>query len=174
MRHYNLSSAWADLPFFRAGGEVLRSWNPSLPDHAPDEGDNQVPCWWFTSPAETFLQCGPGLVVLFALVYALLRWGTPWTIAVPAKARTDSPTAEKAVRTPRLTLSGGSGLIERALAAADAALQVACFATLAATLLFKIPTGKAAFLLQPCHWLLTILAFLCTRPDPAASPLFAL
>ena len=117
--------SWLDL--------AVRSLNPSIADVAPTGVGRSVAAFWLVPPAQTAVD----FAVWTSLGVFLLTWPsrlrTTWVVASPARVYERMSAADFV------------------LAAVDGALSMAAWATLAFTIWLKLSTGRAVFLLQPCH-----------------------
>ena len=114
----------------------VRALNPAIADVAPAGGGRSVAAFHLVPPAQTAIDfmlwasLGLGFLIWFSRRRVAVA---TWVVASPARSFA-RPEAS-----------------DLALAALDGALSVAVWATLAFTLWLKLSTGRAVFLLQPCH-----------------------
>jgi hypothetical protein len=92
-----------------------------------------VRTYWYTTPRFFVLEWLATHAVLLPVIFWLAA--APW--------RVDVPRARGATMPP--------GVVRYALDAAEALLQAAAVITAVAIVAYKLPTGRAAYLAQPCH-----------------------
>lgn len=142
-----------------------------------------VPVYWYQSPEQLFYTFTRYLFLVMLGAFIVLRFFAPFKASFHAArnfqkkdAAALSPKASAKFGSPSMATGGWfqsfrSGL-QRFLAPLDYVTRALCVVTLVATFAYKVPTGRWPFMLQPCHWLCSILVYLCFVKDeePAFPP----
>jgi hypothetical protein len=141
--------------------------------------------WWFTPPDRMVVAWLVHTTALLLLAAWMARGAWKVEVGPRVKAassedvwrnaakdtttdasRVAAADAVAAARTTTTTRRSGGCLClsPGALAAVDYALRAVCFANMTAILFYKLPTGRAVYIFQPCHMTNAILCLLCMLP----------
>jgi hypothetical protein len=153
----------------------VRSWNVDLTG-VPKLDSGGVLLHWYLSPEQHVVEWFAAHAVLLPIIWVLLKFNWPVDVprASPAASSRDvwaGKVKDASLSADDVKVTPSSGWLLNAL---DWLFRLLCFGHCAATIYYKISTGRAVYLLQPCHLSNYVLCYLCFDKSLFGGKLFYL